>query len=167
MDYPSQWRHNEHDGVSNNRRLDCLLNCLFRRRSKETSKLRVTSLCEGNSPVTVEFPAQRASNGENISIWWRHHATVLRMEIVPLVSNFKYYNVYWNQITADLWWHLPMYARSFVLYLEIDHCTHCLQLYNYFFFLSYTHKKSIVCRRYDFLVNKLRHWIEIPYCIQF
>ena len=25
-------------------------------------------------PVTSEFPAQRASNAENVSIWWRHHA---------------------------------------------------------------------------------------------
>ena len=41
-------RHNEHDGVSNHRRLDCLLNDLFRRRSKKTTKLRVTGLCEGN-----------------------------------------------------------------------------------------------------------------------
>ena len=41
---------------------------------KKTSKLRVTGLCEGNSPVTDEFPAQRAaSNAENVSIWWRHH----------------------------------------------------------------------------------------------
>ena len=45
----------------------------FIHRSKKTSKLRVTGLCEGNSPVTGEFPAQRASNAENISIWWRHH----------------------------------------------------------------------------------------------
>ena len=37
------------------------------------SKLRVTGLCEGNLPVTDEFPAQRASNAENVSIWWRHH----------------------------------------------------------------------------------------------
>ena len=28
----------------------------------------------GNSPGTAEFPAQRASNAENVSIWWRHHA---------------------------------------------------------------------------------------------
>ena len=34
---------------------------IFRRRSKKTSKLRVTGLCAGNSPVTSEFPAQRAS----------------------------------------------------------------------------------------------------------
>ena len=27
----------------------------------------------GNSPVTGEFPAQMASNAENVSIWWRHH----------------------------------------------------------------------------------------------
>ena len=27
----------------------------------------------GNSPVTREFPAHRASNAENVSIWWRHH----------------------------------------------------------------------------------------------
>ena len=44
-----------------------------RRRSNKTSKLRVTGLCAGNSPVTSEFPTQRASNAENVSIWWRHH----------------------------------------------------------------------------------------------
>ena len=73
--YPTlQWRHNGHDGVSNHRRLDCLLNRLFRRSSKKTSKLLVTGLCEGNSPVTGEFPAQKASNTENVFIWWRLHA---------------------------------------------------------------------------------------------
>ena len=45
------------------------------RKSKKTSKLRVTGLCAGNSPVTGEFPAQRASNVQNVSIWWRHHDT--------------------------------------------------------------------------------------------
>ena len=67
------WRHNEHDSVSNHQPHDCLLNRLFTRRSKKTSKLRVTGLCAGNSPETGEFPAQRASNAENGSIWWRHH----------------------------------------------------------------------------------------------
>ena len=68
-----QWRHNWHYGVWNHQPHDCLLNHLFRCRSKKASKPRVTGLCEGNSPVTGEFPAQRASNKENISIWWRHH----------------------------------------------------------------------------------------------
>ena len=68
-----QWRHNGRDGVSNHRRFDCLLNRLFRRISKKRSKFRITGLCEGNSPVTSEFPSQRASNAGNVSIWWRHH----------------------------------------------------------------------------------------------
>ena len=68
-----QWRHNERDGVSNHHPNHCLLNHLFGRRSKKTSKLRVTGLCAGNSSGTSEFPAQRASYVENVSIWWRHH----------------------------------------------------------------------------------------------
>ena len=47
--YTLQWRHNESDGVSNHRRLDCLLNRLFRRRSKKTSKPRVTGPLWGES----------------------------------------------------------------------------------------------------------------------
>ena len=68
-----QWRHNERDGVSNHQPRDCLLNRLLRYRSKKTSKLCVTGFCEGNSLVTGEFPVQRASNTEHVSIWWRHH----------------------------------------------------------------------------------------------
>ena len=70
----SLWRHNRCDGVSNHQPHNCLLNRWFMRRSKKTSKLRVTGLSAGNSPVTGEFPAQMASNAENFSIWWRHHA---------------------------------------------------------------------------------------------
>ena len=43
-----RWRHNGSDGVSNHQPHDCLLNHLCRRRSKKTSKLRVTGLCVGN-----------------------------------------------------------------------------------------------------------------------
>ena len=72
-DITLQWRHNGCDSVSNHQPHDCLLNRLFRHRSKKTSKLRVTGLCAGNSTGTGEFPAQMASNAENVSIWWRHH----------------------------------------------------------------------------------------------
>ena len=65
------WRHN----VSNNERVDCMLNPLFRCRSKKTSKLHVFGLCEGNPLVTGGFPSQRASNTEKASIWWHHHVT--------------------------------------------------------------------------------------------
>ena len=60
--------------IANKIRILCLQSYqVIRHRSKKTSELRVTGLCEGNSPVTGEFPAQRAGNAENVSIWWRHH----------------------------------------------------------------------------------------------
>ena len=48
----SWWR----DSVSNHQPHYCLLNRLFRRRSKKTSKLRVTGRCAGNSPGPVNSP---------------------------------------------------------------------------------------------------------------
>ena len=80
---PLHWRHNERDGVSNHQPHDCLLIRLFRHRWNKISKLRVTGLCEGNTPVTGELPAQRASNAENIPIWWRHHGHFLHT-ITPI-----------------------------------------------------------------------------------
>ena len=71
---PLQWRHKERDGVSNQRRLGCLHNCLYRRRSKKTARFGVTGFCKGNPPVTGGFPSQRTSNAENVFDWWRHHA---------------------------------------------------------------------------------------------
>ena len=71
----------ERDGVSNLQPHDCLLNRLFRQKSKKTPKLRVTGLCAGNLPVTGEFPAQMASNPENVSSWWRHHVWWLDLMI--------------------------------------------------------------------------------------
>ena len=55
-----QWRHKDHDGVSNHQSHDCLLNRLFRCTSKKTSKLCVTGFCV-------------ASYAENVSIWWHHN----------------------------------------------------------------------------------------------
>ena len=91
-----RWRHNERDDISNHQPHDCLLNRLFRRRSKKTSKLHVTGLCAGSSPVTGEFPAQRASNAEffpfddvimtNISF--------KRMHLKNLSAQWRPFNVY-------------------------------------------------------------------------
>ena len=50
------WRHDGHDGVSNHQPRECLLNRLFGRISKKTSKFCVTGLCAGNSPVPVNSP---------------------------------------------------------------------------------------------------------------
>ena len=91
---PLRWRHNDHAGVSNHQPHGCLLNRLFRRKSKITSKLRVTGLCVGNSPGTGEFPAQMASYAENVSIWWRHHAhkPYRRPSIAPILRVAKSVN---------------------------------------------------------------------------
>ena len=43
-------------------------------------KHQSSGLCAGNSPVTGEFPAQIASNAENVSIWWRHHEHLIHTE---------------------------------------------------------------------------------------
>ena len=47
---------------------------------------RVTDLCAGNSPGTGEFPAKMASNGENVSIWWRHHDARLNCTDILLIT---------------------------------------------------------------------------------
>ena len=84
-----RWHHNGRDSVSNHQPHHCLLNRLFRRRSKKTSKLRVTGLCVGNSLVIGEFPAQMDSNAENVSIWWRHQVKTIWMAAYALLISYQ------------------------------------------------------------------------------
>ena len=68
-----------------------------RRRSKKTSKLRVTGLCAGSSSLTGEFPAQRASYAENVSIWWRHHDCYWHLkELIGIMLTLKLYTFFIN-----------------------------------------------------------------------
>ena len=113
-----QWRHNEHDSVSNHQPHDCLLNRLFGRRSKKTSKLRGTGLCAGNSPVTGEFPAQMASNAETVCTWWRHHAyslSVCRITwvgvILTYVTDITYLNIGKNNKDKGKWWNIWLHSE--------------------------------------------------------
>ena len=98
-----QWRHNENDDISNHQPHDCLLNRLFRRKSKKTPKLRVTGLCAGNSPVTDEFPVQRASYAENVYIWWRHHEIMVLSvsHSMALANHANRRSIYW--IRTQIW----------------------------------------------------------------
>ena len=41
--------------------------------------------------VTGEFPAQMASNAENVSIWWRHHVNSDITHIIPCFGHFAKY----------------------------------------------------------------------------
>ena len=129
--YSLQWRQNEGDGVLNQQLHDCLVNRLIRRRIKKTSKLRVIGFCVGNSPVTGEFPSQRAINAGHVSIWWRHHVKYavnsMNYKIyIKLVSNagsvickqilvqvLPRYNPYLGTLLVRLWEHLTNLKITF------------------------------------------------------
>ena len=119
-----QWRHYGHDAVSNHQPRDCLLNRLFRRRSKKTSKFRATGLCAGTSPVTGEFLAQMASNAENVSIWWRHHVSV-----IPHINrNYIYTHlVFWTQehFLQYRWitWPAQKWVGLLLITVEMENCS--------------------------------------------
>ena len=65
-----------------------------RRRSKKTSKLRVTG----------EFPAQRASNVENVSIWWRHHVKTDNIYLA-IAGKISWLGVCWGYLRYACWWY--------------------------------------------------------------
>ena len=122
MQSPLRWRHNDHAGVPNHQPHGCLLNRLFRRKSKKTSKLRVTGLCAGNSPGTGEFPAQMASYAENVAISWRHHASIIFYRVnYSSMSNFNWKlghgllitpSTAWSPSLRLLFWYLTSFSRQ-------------------------------------------------------
>ena len=92
---PLRWHHNGRDSDSNHQLHSCLLNRLFRRRSRKTS--------EGIR--TGEFPTQEVSNMENISIWWRHHS--------GYVLSSRARHLFSLTMTARRWqWPLLCYSSS-------------------------------------------------------
>ena len=52
-------------------------------------KLQVTGLCEGNPPVTSRFLSERASNTENVFIWWHHHDSWKYISVFFLSLGFR------------------------------------------------------------------------------
>ena len=120
--HPLQWRRNGRYGVSNYQPHDCLLNRLFRRKSKKTPKLRVTGLCEGNSHVTGEFPAKRASTAENVSIWWRDLAHTVQM-LLTYVGMCHIPTQYWYNLMADTKFICPLGADKVNVcqHMELKH----------------------------------------------
>ena len=97
----------------NHRRLHCLLKCWFRRRSKKTSKLRATGLCAGNSPVTGEFPALKVSNAENVSISWRHHVFVAKLNTHQ--NNWKQRNLPAKSCSRKVLFFYLIFIRRFTV----------------------------------------------------
>ena len=87
----------------------------FWRRSKKISKLRVSGLCGGHLPVTGEFPAQMASNAENVSIWWRHHG--------PSASGAKQNNVVTNYSISQTRQTITKAKHVYIYWISL-HCMH-------------------------------------------
>ena len=111
--------------VSNHQPHDCLLNRLFSRRSKRTSKLRVTGLCAGNSPGTGEFPAQMASNAENVSISWRHHGFVVILFLLMSTGSILGKGIHLkpeqtDQMNASVFYHVCLLWANKQEYVLID-----------------------------------------------
>ena len=116
------WRHNGRDGISNQQPRDCLLSRLIRRRSKKTSKSRVTGLCAGNSPVTGEFPAQMDSGAENLFIWWRHHVMVALYSIC-LVGSYQWLLNFFSPVFRNMVFQLnvtPTRTSSFYIHVTFS-----------------------------------------------
>ena len=97
-----QWRHNERNDISNHQRLDCLLSRLFRCRSKKTPKLSVTGLGEGNSPVTVEFLAQKVRN------------------IFPFDDFIMLWDPNWTTLVVTVWHAVEIEVRYALLRISVD-----------------------------------------------
>ena len=70
-----------------------LLNYLLWLTSAKHQSSALLALCEGNSPVTGEFPTQTVSNAEKAFIWWRHH------EMVQVKSECFLYLTHWGRVT--------------------------------------------------------------------
>ena len=95
------------------------LNRLFGCRTKKTSKLRFTCLCDGNSLVTGEFPTQRASNAENnlhlMTSSWSCKLTCQRHDGRLLGTTFE------TLIQTIFWtWNGLVYHRMVIAYSQLE-----------------------------------------------
>ena len=143
---------NERDGVSFHQRPDYLLNRLLRRRSKQTSKLHVTGLCEENSPVTGEFLSLRASNAEMFTICPISSAIAtfqsillrVRMAMQPHKTLFSSYVTEWilKFCKMDHQTHSDHLLQIVILKSDINifhiHCIHIAVIKRFICQISYT-----------------------------
>ena len=79
-----QWRYNMHDSVWNHQPDDCLFNRLFRRRSKKTSKLRVTGLCAGPVNSPYKCPLTRKMFPFDDVIMMQTHLSIFHLPVPDL-----------------------------------------------------------------------------------
>ena len=99
-------------------------------RKHQRLKLRVTRLCAGNSPGTGEFPAQMASNAENVSIWWRHHEYVNLFSIpTHFAASFSGRHFRDSMMRFRQWW--PHYLSD--TFWQVHHLLSFMSQFGYIF----------------------------------
>ena len=109
---PLQWRQNELNGVWNHWCHGCLLNRLFRHRSKKTSKLRITGLCAGNyiGPVTRKmFPFDDVI----MAYWTIFHTSTIHLPVLSWQRNVHSH----IRLPCGVWWQLIKYQCVDCAYL--------------------------------------------------
>ena len=176
-----QWCHNKCNDISNRQPHDCWINRLFRHWSKKTSKLHITGLCEGNSPVTSEFPEQRASYTKNVSIWWHHYETtsiscrilskgplssqlwaswmsslpvsvpIFRWRMIPL-------EIFFRILTIDTLW-LALTGQFWGVFCE-------LKIYLWYNAALYCWQKSYVHSLWVALYMNIYIYVHTPFCMK-
>ena len=137
---------------------------LFIHRSKKTSKLLVTGLRVGNSPVTGEFPAQRASNAETIYILWRHHELPLNaMKTLPYLVVIRVV-IYKKNASDQKLSYDTLNCRCYSFFLRLPESP-CLTIDQLFGVTEYNYSHLVVgsslliiglCRRFSSLDRIIR-----------
>ena len=133
MRSPLQWRHNMHDGVSNHQPHDCLLNRLFRRRSKKTSQVPSLAFVRGIHRWPVKSLHKGPVTRENVSIWWRHHG-----------------NIYLRTFSLEI---AQTYTTKLYLKIANQNCSHTSQETMSSFLLVIGSRGLVTC---SFMATKLR-----------
>ena len=162
--YSLRRRHNGRVGVSNHQPHDCLLNRLFRRRSKKSSKLRITGLCAGNSPVTGDFPAQKVSNAENVSICGKcFHLMTSSCELSVASVHLNKYN---SKCTERPFLTIRIFDTSYNMKTVLKSQRHVCK-WNFLQMLSQAEtfqcSKSYLCLFFRFLYNLWKQSSKIWY----
>ena len=117
-----QWRHNERDSVSNHQPHQCLL--IVYSSADHRKHQSSASLAFVRGPVNS--PHKFASNAENVSIWWRHHETVVgrqqaqRPVFVYIWMDINVFDAFaiitiWFKMSSKIWLNIetwPQFIRN-------------------------------------------------------
>ena len=118
-----QLHHNERYDVLNHRCIDCLLNHLFRHRSKETSKLRVTCHCKGNSTVTEKMKSTVCTETSESLIAFQYFNTrniISSIEHVKILIKVIMNSSQPRQLSVSLWHTFDAwYVKGWSGYVEV------------------------------------------------